>query len=79
MGLNIVGLQRRGFLPEQIQTISEVYHILFIQNHSFSKAVELIEKKLPDSILKKEILQFVEQSKNGIIKRYSKNEIFDED
>ena len=79
MGLNIVGLQRRGFLPDQIQAISEVYHILFIQNHSFSKAVELIDEKLPDSVLKKEILQFVEQSKNGIIKRYSKNEIFDED
>lgn len=79
MGLNIVGLQRRGFLPEQIQTISEVYHIMFIQNHSMSKAVDLINEKLPDSVLKKEILQFVENSKNGIIKRYSKNDILDED
>ena len=79
MGLNIVGLQRRGFLPEQIQTISEVYHIMFIQNHSMSKAVDLINEKLPDSVLKKEILQFVQNSKNGIIKRYSKNDIIDED
>ena len=79
MGLNIVGLQRRKFLPEQIQTISEIYHILFIQNHSTSKAVELIHQKLPDSVLKNEILGFIEHSKNGIIRRYSKNGTLDED
>jgi len=78
MGLNIVGLQRRKFLPEQIQVISEIYHILFIQNHSTSKAVELINK-LPDSALKKEILSFIEHSKNGIIRRNSKNGTSDED
>jgi UDP-N-acetylglucosamine acyltransferase len=79
MGLNVVGLQRRSFLPEQIKTISDVYHILFIQNHSISKAIDLINEKLPDSTFRKEILQFVESSKNGIIKRYSKNDIIDED
>ena len=78
MGLNIVGLQRRKFLPEQIQVISEIYHILFIQNHSTSKAVELINE-LPDSALKKEILSFIEHSKNGIIRRNSKNGTSDED
>ena len=78
MGLNIVGLQRRKFLPEQIQVISEIYHILFIQNHSTSKAVELINKP-PDSALKKEILSFIEHSKNGIIRRNSKNGTSDED
>lgn len=79
MGLNIVGLQRRKFLPEQIQTISEIYHILFIQNHSTSKAVELINQKMPDSVLKNEILGFIEHTKNGIIRRYSKNGAADED
>ena len=79
MGLNIVGLQRRKFLPEQIQAISEIYHILFIQNHSTSKAVDLINEKLPDSILKKEILDFIASTKNGIIRRYSKNGTSDED
>lgn len=79
MGLNIVGMQRRGFLPDQIQTISQVYHMMFIQNNSISKAVDLINEKVPDSVFKKEILHFVESSKNGIIKRYSKNGIPDED
>src|SRR5687768_7302362 len=79
MGLNIVGLQRRNFLPVQIQTISEIYHILFIQNRSTSTAVKIINERIPKGELKDEILQFIESSKNGIIKGYSKNEVLDED
>jgi UDP-N-acetylglucosamine acyltransferase len=79
MGLNIVGLQRRNFAPEQIQTISEIYHILFIQNRSISTAVKIINEKIAKGELRDDILQFIESSKNGIIKGYSKNEVFDED
>lgn len=79
MGLNIVGLQRRNFAPDKIQTISDLYHILFVQNRSTSKAIELIKGQIPDSEVKTEILEFVESSKSGIIKRYSKNGFADED
>jgi UDP-N-acetylglucosamine acyltransferase len=78
MGINIVGLQRRNFPHDQIQTISQIYHILFVENHSTSTAVSLIQGQIADGVLKKEILGFVEQSKNGIIKRYTKTGI-DED
>ncbi len=78
MGLNIVGLQRRGFPQEKIDTISKIYHLLFLGNHSTSSAVDLIGKKVPDGETKADILQFVQESKIGIIKRYSKNGV-DED
>jgi UDP-N-acetylglucosamine acyltransferase len=78
MGLNIVGLQRRGFPQEKIDTISQIYHTLFIGNHSTSTAVDLIKKNVPDNETKADILQFVQESKIGIIKRYSKNGV-DED
>lgn len=79
MGLNIVGLQRRSFTPEQIQIISEVYHILFIQNRSTSTAIKIINDTVAPGELRNEILQFIESSKNGIIKRYSKNEVADDE
>jgi UDP-N-acetylglucosamine acyltransferase len=79
MGLNIVGLQRRNFSPEQIQTISEIYHILFIQNRSTSTAINIVNDKVAPGELKDEILNFIQNSKIGIIKRYSKNEVVDED
>jgi UDP-N-acetylglucosamine acyltransferase len=73
MGLNIVGLQRRQFPQEQIDIISKIYHLLFVGNHSTSTAINKINEQVPDGVLKQEILQFIQSSKSGIIKRYSKN------
>lgn len=73
MGLNIVGLQRRNFAPEQIDTISKIYHLLFLGNRSTTSAIALINDEVPDGELKSEILKFIQDSKTGVIKRYSKN------
>lgn len=78
MGLNIVGLQRRSFPQEEIDILSRIYHLLFVGGHSTSTAISMINEKIPDGVLKTEILQFVQSSKTGIIKRYSKNGL-DED
>lgn len=78
MGINIVGLQRRGFSQEKIDTISKIYHLLFVGNHSTSTAIQLINDQIPDGETKVDILQFIKESKIGVIKRYSKNGV-DED
>lgn len=78
MGLNIVGLQRRKFPQEQIDAMSKIYHLLFVENHSTTKAINLIEDNVADGEIKTQILQFIKTSKAGIIKRYSKNGV-DED
>jgi UDP-N-acetylglucosamine acyltransferase len=78
MGLNIVGLQRRHFEQKEIDTISQIYHLLFVGNHSTSTGVERIKQQVPDGPTKDLILQFIASSKTGIIKRYSKNGV-DED
>ena len=78
MGLNIVGLQRRKFPQEKIDTLSKIYHLLFIGNHSTTTAVELIKEKVEDNETRQEILKFISDSRIGIIKRYSKNSM-DED
>jgi UDP-N-acetylglucosamine acyltransferase len=73
-GVNLVGLQRRHFDAAQIQTISQIYHLLFVQKGSTSAALQAIQESVPDGQLKQEIMQFVQESKIGIIKRASKNE-----
>jgi len=72
MGLNIVGLQRRGFSQDKIDTISQIYHLLFVENHSISSGIEKIKDKITDSETRQEILQFVAASKTGVIKRNTK-------
>jgi UDP-N-acetylglucosamine acyltransferase len=70
MGINIVGLHRRSFPQEKIDTISQIYHLLFVGNHSTSTALELIKSNVADGETRSEILSFVHESKIGIIKRY---------
>lgn len=77
-GVNIVGLQRRQYDAQQIQTISDIYHLLFVQKGSTSAAIKAIEEQVPDGVLKKEIMDFVQASKIGIIKRAAKNEVNDD-
>lgn len=72
MGVNLVGLQRRGFSKEAITAISNIYHTLFVEKHTTSAAIELIEATFTPSAEKDEIIHFVKSSQSGIIRRPSK-------
>lgn len=78
VGINNVGLSRRGYSKETIEEIFKIYHILFVEKHIVSKAVELIEQMMPSTPTRDEILGFIKKSEIGIIKRHSQNSV-DED
>ncbi|HEY0356517.1 MAG TPA: hypothetical protein VGC29_09950, partial [Flavisolibacter sp.] len=67
-----------NFPHHQIEAISQIYHLLFVGNHSTSSGINLVKEKVPDSDIKSEILQFIQASKIGVIRRFSKTEV-DED
>ena len=67
-GINSVGLNRRGFTPEQIHTIQEVYRMIYQGGMIVSKALELIESTIPQSAERDMILDFVKASERGIVK-----------
>lgn len=77
-GINKIGLARRGFSKEAVEEISNIYHILFIQGHNTSTALNIIKERVPDSPIRANIISFIENSKAGIIRRYIK-ESADED
>ena len=72
MGINIVGLQRKGFTKDDIALISSIYHKLFVEKNTTSAALELVETTFSASPEKQLILDFVRSSKTGIIRRPSK-------
>jgi len=72
VGVNSVGLTRAGYSKEAIDEISAIYHILFVEKHPVSRALELIRTNRPDTEIRRGILSFIENSKAGIIKRYAK-------
>jgi UDP-N-acetylglucosamine acyltransferase len=79
VGINNVGLQRRGFPQEQIDIISKIYHLLFVSKHSVSTGIEMIRDQVPDNETRAAILRFIEDSRIGIIKRLSAKTTVDED
>lgn len=72
MGVNVVGLTRSGFSAEEIEEISSIYHILFVEKNTTTKAMEVIESNFAPGKSRDAILNFIRNSKTGIIKRNSK-------
>jgi len=68
VGLNIVGLRRRGFSSERINGIQEIYRTLYLSGYNISQAVERIEQDLPASDDRDLILNFVRSSSRGIVR-----------
>lgn len=74
-GVNSIGLQRRGFSTEKINSIHEIYRNIYMRGMNTSQAVDYIEENLPDTDEKKEILEFIKNSKRGILKISSKENL----
>lgn len=75
IGINVVGLHRRNFPHHQIEAISQIYHLLFVGNHSTTSGINLVKERVADNEIKAEILQFIQDSKIGVIKRSSKSDL----
>lgn len=68
IGVNTVGLSRRGFDKEVINQIEDIYRLLFVRGHNVTNALELIEQEIPASNIKTQIVDFIRNSKDGIVK-----------
>jgi UDP-N-acetylglucosamine acyltransferase len=68
VGLNTVGLHRRGYSQEEIDVIAETYRILYLSDLNVSNAVKLILETIPDHPLRNEIVDFVNNSQRGVIR-----------
>jgi len=69
MGINAIGLRRRGFSEERIINIQNIYRVLFQKGVNVSQSIQIIENDFDPSEEKEEILAFVRSSEKGIINR----------
>jgi UDP-N-acetylglucosamine acyltransferase len=58
-GLNIVGLQRRGFSGEDIQSLRRAYRLLFADEGTLVERTEDVEKEFKDHPIVTEIVAFI--------------------
>jgi UDP-N-acetylglucosamine acyltransferase len=68
MGVNTIGLARRGFSADKIKEIEEIYRTIYLKGLSMPSAIKAIETEIPDSIEKTNIIEFINNSKDGIMK-----------
>ncbi|MEH6656475.1 acyl-ACP--UDP-N-acetylglucosamine O-acyltransferase [Leeuwenhoekiella marinoflava] len=70
VGINSIGLRRRGFSTEKIREIQDIYRILYQKNYNNTQAVNIIEAEMEATPERDEILQFIRNSQRGIMKGY---------
>ncbi|MDO5656385.1 MAG: acyl-ACP--UDP-N-acetylglucosamine O-acyltransferase [Flavobacteriaceae bacterium] len=73
VGINSVGLRRRGFESKKIAEIQAIYRILFQKKLNVSQAVQMIETEMEATPERDEIIQFVTESSRGIMRGYNPN------
>jgi UDP-N-acetylglucosamine acyltransferase len=70
VGVNSVGLKRRGYSIDKINHILDIYRILFVRGYNTSKALSIIETEIPVSDERDEIITFIRETGRGIMKGY---------
>ncbi|MEL6143398.1 MAG: acyl-ACP--UDP-N-acetylglucosamine O-acyltransferase [Bacteroidota bacterium] len=71
IGVNRIGLERRGYDVETINVIHEIYRILFVKGLNITNAVELLMTEVPDCPERKEVIQFIKATQQtGILRSF---------
>lgn len=68
VGLNTVGMTRRGMRREEMDIIHEVYKYLYMSDLNVTNALQLIEERVPSCVVRDEIVAFVRDSGRGVIR-----------
>ena len=68
IGINSIGLKRRGYNDESINTIKRIYQIIYGMQGSIGDRLIQVEEEVAASVERDEIMTFISNSKEGIIR-----------
>lgn len=68
IGVNSIGLKRRGFSDDAVRNIEDIYRLLYVMNDNTAKGLKAIEQEIADGPFKTEIMAFVRSSEKGIMR-----------
>ena len=68
IGVNVVGLRRRGYDDAAVARIEDIYREIFVRNTNVDRAVQSVEQQLPRSPERGQILDFIRNSPKGIMR-----------
>lgn len=68
MGINSVGLERRGFSKEKISEIHEIYRVIYQSKMNTTQALEQVKVNFEATPERDMIIDFIESSARGVIR-----------
>jgi UDP-N-acetylglucosamine acyltransferase len=71
VGINSVGLRRRGLSNEVILQIEDIYRTIYVKGYNVTNALAIVEQEAPASAEKNKIIDFIKSSTNGIMRGIS--------
>lgn len=71
VGINSVGLRRRGFSNEVILEIEDIYRTIYVKGYNVSNALDIVMMEAPKSKEKDQIINFIRESTEGIMRGIS--------
>jgi UDP-N-acetylglucosamine acyltransferase len=67
-GANTIGLERKGFSEERIQTLQRAFKLLVRSKKNTTQALQEMQKTMGNSADVQELMTFVEKAERGIVK-----------
>ena len=67
-GVNMIGLERRGFTSESIRELREAYKIIYRSNKNTAQALEQLREQFPKSDTVGALVTFITSSDLGIVR-----------
>lgn len=68
-GLNLIGLKRRGFAKEEIETIRQVYKLFYESGLNHTQALEKINQEFATNKIAEGILEFLKKATRGTVRK----------
>ncbi len=68
LGVNHIGLKRRGFDKDTANHIEDIYRYLFVKGYNTTNALGIIEEEITDSKYRAQIINFIRTSNKGIMR-----------
>jgi UDP-N-acetylglucosamine acyltransferase len=68
VGVNVVGLRRRGYSDEAVARVEDIYREIFVRASNMASALLTVEQALPRSAERGQILEFIRNSPKGIMR-----------
>lgn len=69
VGVNTIGLERRGFSPEEIEILNQAFKVYFRSGLTREEGLEQLRCDFPDSEYVKMIVDFIQQKERGVYRQ----------